>query len=373
MIDVKSTELPRIRNAVRTAAKAVKQQIAERQLWASLFAAMLLLTVTGAVMLQMRAVTVFDGERQIHVRTLKQTVGEVLTREGVVLDEKDEVSPALGMRLRREDSIVIHRAFDVALTNGTEPMTVRTTEKALSDVLAENGIELGELDVVSPSLDTVVTAETQINITRIAQNAVAEYSEILYKTVRRPNSAMERGTTNMVQQGVKGQKEVVYNVTTQNGAETARDLVGERIVAEAVDEIVEYGTKSPVRQLETLTSRSGGHASADGFSYSRAITCNASAYDLSYASCGKRPGDRGYGVTASGMKAAPGVVAVDPRVIPLGTRLYIASNDGSADYGYAVAGDTGGAIKGNRVDLFFSSHAQAMQFGRRSVTVYVLD
>lgn len=73
------------------------------------------------------------------------------------------------------------------------------------------------------------------------------------------------------------------------------------------------------------------------------------------------------------MKAGPGVVAVDPRVIPLGTRLYIASTDGTADYGYALPGDTGGAIKGNKIDLFFSTASQVRQFGRRNVTVYILD
>ena len=99
---------------------------------------------------------------------------------------------------------------------------------------------------------------------------------------------------------------------------------------------------------------------------------NSSAYDLSFESCGKNPGDRGYGITASGMKAARGIVAVDPRVIPLGTKLYIESLDGSADYGYAIAGDTGGAIKGNRVDLFMDTKAEALQWGRRSVKVYIL-
>jgi 3D (Asp-Asp-Asp) domain-containing protein len=72
------------------------------------------------------------------------------------------------------------------------------------------------------------------------------------------------------------------------------------------------------------------------------------------------------GVTASGQHAGHGIVAVDPRVIPLGSHLYIPG------YGHAVAGDTGGAIRGNRVDLGFNSDADAMQFGRRPVTVYVL-
>ena len=99
---------------------------------------------------------------------------------------------------------------------------------------------------------------------------------------------------------------------------------------------------------------------------------NATAYDLSFASTGKRPGDRGWGITASGTRARPGVVAVDPKVIPLGTTLYIQSLDGSKDYGFAIAEDKGGAIKGNRIDLFYDSNSEAMNFGRRQVKVYIL-
>ena len=99
----------------------------------------------------------------------------------------------------------------------------------------------------------------------------------------------------------------------------------------------------------------------------------ASAYSAEYASTGKKPGDKYYGITASGTKARPGVVAVDPRVIPLGTELYIQSLDGTNDYGFAVAEDTGGSIKGNKIDLFFTTESQCYSFGRRNVKVYVLE
>ena len=108
-------------------------------------------------------------------------------------------------------------------------------------------------------------------------------------------------------------------------------------------------------------------------SFREAIIMIASAYDLSYASTGKRPGDRGYGITASGTTARPGTVAVDPRVIPLGTRLYVESLDGTSDYGFAIAEDTGGAIKGHKIDLFFQSSSQAWSDGRRNVKIYILD
>jgi 3D (Asp-Asp-Asp) domain-containing protein len=97
------------------------------------------------------------------------------------------------------------------------------------------------------------------------------------------------------------------------------------------------------------------------------MTMVATAYDPGPVSTGKRPGDQGYGVTASGRRAGYGVVAVDPRVIPLGTRLFIPG------YGYAVAGDTGSAIKGNRIDLGFATYAEAVRFGRQTVTVYILE
>ena len=105
----------------------------------------------------------------------------------------------------------------------------------------------------------------------------------------------------------------------------------------------------------------------------RSIFMEATAYDLSFESCGKNPGDKNYGITASGTQARPGIVAVDPKVIPLGTKLYIESMDGTGSYGYASAEDTGGAIKGNIIDLFFTNRSDALSFGRRQVKVYILD
>jgi len=97
--------------------------------------------------------------------------------------------------------------------------------------------------------------------------------------------------------------------------------------------------------------------------YKRKLVMEATAYEPGPTSNG--PWASGY--TACGHKAGYGVVAVDPAVIPLGSRLYIEG------YGYAVAGDVGGAIKGNKIDLGFSTVAECYEFGRRDVVVYVLD
>lgn len=91
----------------------------------------------------------------------------------------------------------------------------------------------------------------------------------------------------------------------------------------------------------------------------RAISMVASAYSA------YDPGNSHY--TATGSFLRKGLVAVDPKVIPLGTRLYIPG------YGNAIADDIGGAIKGNRIDLAFDSHGEAIQFGRQNITIYIID
>ncbi|MEI6511788.1 MAG: 3D domain-containing protein [bacterium] len=118
-----------------------------------------------------------------------------------------------------------------------------------------------------------------------------------------------------------------------------------------------YSVKSRLSEPRVLASRSGM------YDRSRCIVMMATAYDPSPASCGRGATGR----TANGMKAGYGVVAVDPRIIRLGTHLYI---DG---YGYAIAGDTGGAIKGRRIDLGYNTNRDAHRFGRKRVRVYVLN
>ena len=139
------------------------------------------------------------------------------------------------------------------------------------------------------------------------------------------------------------------------------ELVGEAVTQQPVDEIKETG-------LLDVVATSAGNIAVRATHYMQ-----ATGYDIGYESCGKWPGDPLYGITATGIRATYGVVAVDPRVIPLGSKLFIQTTDGSFTYGYALAADTGGAIKGNRIDLCFDSRQDALNFGRRNVVVYVLN
>ncbi len=210
--------------------------------------------------------------------------------------------------------------------------------------------------------ETAAAEEIKIEETIVTEEAVLENG-----TIEMPADDLYVGETFVSNPGNTGLSKKTYSVRYENGVAVSKVLTNEEIITKPTDKIVFVGTKE--KQIKTIA---GTYATKPA-SYKRYIDVSASAYDLSYASCGKRPGDRGYGVTASGMRAQVGVVAVDPRVIPLGTKLYIEAPDGSWTYGSAVAGDTGGAIKGNRVDLFFNTYSECMQFGRRTARVYILD
>ena len=179
---------------------------------------------------------------------------------------------------------------------------------------------------------------------------VTQREPIPYSTLRKASSQLRSGTSRTVQNGVNGEKEVVLRVFTRpDGVELNREKVSERVVKKPVTEIVQEG------QRATLPSR--GY-----FSGRRMLTMVPTTYDP--YNCG---GD-GRGLTATGLKARFGVAAVDPRFIPLGTRLYIEG------YGYAIAADTGGAIKGNRIDLCVDSKHQARGISSyKPVHVYIID
>lgn len=135
---------------------------------------------------------------------------------------------------------------------------------------------------------------------------------------------------------------------------------------------IEYSIIRPENRVVKVGTKPNVTTSKGELDYTNSMVMSATAYDLSFESTGKNPGDNGYGITYSGTKAGPGTVAVDPNVIPLGTKLYIESLDGSEDYGFAVAEDTGGAIKGNKIDLFVEDSDEVKKFGIREVKVYIL-
>ena len=131
--------------------------------------------------------------------------------------------------------------------------------------------------------------------------------------------------------------------------------------------------KANVKAIIQISRGSRGCYNEKDEKAKKLLIVEATAYTNSYEDTGKTPEDSGYGITATGTVAKVGTVAVDPKVIPLKSKLYIKSMDGSVSYGYATAEDTGSAIKGNKIDLFYNTKWEANQFGRRKVQVEIIN
>lgn len=283
------------------------------------------------------------------VFTYEKTVGDFLKKEGIVLKNKDLVSPSLDKVIDKDMKIVISSPKSYHIKDGDKTLIAEASGYTVADVLDNLDIKLNKLDRVSISLDEIAKEGMEIKIDRVVVENLENKIEIPFETESRENKDMFEGEKKVITKGEVGQKIESLKNTYVNGVLETTEVLKSEITKDPVKEVVEVGTKK-------------GTVAPNGKNAKRVIVMQATAYDPTAGS-----------KTAMGTRARVGAVAVDPKVIPLGSKLYIESMDGFASYGYATAEDTGGAIKGNRIDLFYNSNAEANRFGRRNVKVYVLD
>lgn len=283
------------------------------------------------------------------VFTYEKTVGDFLKKEGIVLKNKDLVSPSLDKEIDKDMKIVISSPKSYHIKDGDKTLIAEASGYTVADVLDNLDIKLNKLDRVSLPLDEIAKEGMEIKIDRVVVENLENKIEIPFETESRENKDMFEGEKKVITKGEVGQKIESLKNTYVNGVLETTEVLKSEITKDPVKEVVEVGTKK-------------GTVAPNGKNAKRVIVMQATAYDPTAGS-----------KTAMGTRARVGAVAVDPKVIPLGSKLYIESMDGFASYGYATAEDTGGAIKGNRIDLFYNSNAEANRFGRRNVKVYVLD
>ena len=295
--------------------------------------------------------------------TQATNVEEFLAAEDIVLGALDRISHDADAEIIEGMHIEIDRAFHVYVRlDGhlmAEPFYARPgsiMSMFVNDLRSATGRDyffdragwhrrLSPLDVVELS-----------SVMRVNERGEAA---IPYDRVYVDSDRLYIGEQELYKPGVPGRYSVDYEVTLVAGRENSRTEIDRTKTAPSVSAVVHVGTALPA-----------GHArSACGevFTYARSLTMEATAYTLSFECTGRHPGHPLFGVTASGMMAQVGVVAVDTNVIPFHTRLYIEG------YGFAVAGDRGGAIRGEKIDLFFDTREEVRQFGRRHIQVWILD
>ena len=318
----------------------------------------ILIAAAVVVFSNMKQITIAVDGKAHKVTTFSSTYAAVLMKENIKVGPKDKAVPSLDSKVENGSSINITRAVKVKVAVDGKSLDVESAEANVGDMLATEGVKLGDQDKVSPSKDSKLQDGTEVAVVRVNTSDVTQVSPVEYATVVKNDSSILKGVKKVVQAGQAGEKSAVFKVIYENGVEVSRSLVSEAVTKEPVQQIVATGTSVAVAVAKTASTSRGGD-----FSSSKVINMKTTAYNSA---------ETGSNITASGAVAVRNssgysTIAVDPSVIPLGTKVYVEG------YGYAIAQDTGGAIHGNIIDLYFNSMSEVNAWGVRYVNVYILQ
>lgn len=315
-----------------------------------------------------------DGDNVIVCMSNSSDPEVVIQQAGLELGESDTYTTQKSdgvseIHINRIQMITVHARGDVYVV-GSYGGTV-------SDVLGSLELTLDDADQLSCNLEDPTYDGMTIEITRTEQE-ILEYQQVIsHSTQVYESSSLEPGEEQVLVHGADGITQVRARVYYQNGQEIHREILSELVVTEPVNGIVLLGVDRSVKTQENSgnldyaqshTSQkqdSGNTVPGTNLTYQEVLDFQATAYYC--------PNPELWNITYSGTEVQVGSVAVDPNFIPLGTKMYIVSADGAYVYGYAVAEDIGGAIKGQIVDLFFNTYEECINFGRRDVKIYILS
>ncbi len=308
-------------------------------------------------------VVVADNERHSLIFA-DGTVEDALKAAGVELDENDTVSPSLKTELTPDLRIFVVRYHNINLTADGETKTYSVAEGDVAYALEQAEVTLRAEDLLNTPKSALVYDGMELQIDRVDYRDVTTTEEIPYQTVVEKTNTLIKGETELKTAGETGERVIVTREKLINGEVVEIEQLSNTVTKEAVNEVVLQGTR-PKPYAYSRSDESGTFVDHNGqtVSYKAVLTGSCTAYTA--------PAGAG---TATGRPAQFGNVAVNPNIIPYGTKLYICSPDGQFIYGYAVAADTGGALMNNQglVDVFYSTLSECYAFGRRTMTVYIL-
>lgn len=311
---------------------------------------------------------VVDGQSQ-QIETRKSLVNQVLEEQSIVLKPEDNVSHSLASSIQDGDRIVIHRAVPVKVSVDGTTKTHFTTQDSVRKAIEELGVTLGQEDKVTPALDSKVSANLNIKVVRVTRHKIQTTQNVPFTVVKTSDKNLLKGTTKVMFPGSEGV--VVHNIEKvyEDGKFVSKHWLGKEVKKAASPKVVAVGTKKPKAVASASISRSANAVNISGlttkggvsFKYKKVLkNVTLTAYSAEEDGIGTR--------TASGTRVAEGrTIAVDKDVVPLGWWVYIEG------VGFRKAEDTGGAIKGHKMDVYYDSLKSAKNFGRKKGrTVYVI-
>ena len=298
--------------------------------------------------------------------TFEGTVAQAIDVANVEVGENDLINYSEDQRVTDGMIISVARAFPVAVAYHGKHISLEMAVGTVADAIEKAGVTVGENDVVSHDYDEVVSSGMVIFVDEVIYEKRTVTEKIAFEKTTKKDSKLTVGTKKITTEGVDGEKEVIYKEKYVNGVLIDTKIESERVTKKPVTQVTSVGTKKvydvkakgkAISTMGTVELDSNGIPK----NYTNVVAGSATAY-------------YGGGTTASGRPAKVGHVAVNPEVIPYGTKLYIVATDGTV-YGYAIAADTGGFVNNGTntvVDVYLDTYEDCVQWGRKNVNVYVL-
>ena len=306
-----------------------------------------------------------DGDEVKVYTTYATDPAHVLNEAGVDLAEDDIYTTQTADGV---SEITVQRNQLIRINNCGQEIEVSSYGETLEQLFNRLGIESQGDYVVSLPLETKTFDGMEVTVDCVVQMEQTYTVDIPYKTTYCDDPSLPEGQQVVLVEGSVGQERKTANVVYVNSQETSHTVIKEKVIQQPVNRIVAVGTGEQVDETSNAPAIGDGViVTADGevLTYSKKAQFKATAYTKTDAGCDD--------YTATGTKVRVGTVAVDPEIIPYGTRMFIVTNDGKYVYGIGTAEDCGGAIKEKRLDLYFDTDAECWKFGVRSCTVYFLD
>lgn len=339
------------------------------RLWIYIAALSLTLILTLTLLAQTvsaKTYVITDGDRVVTYTSFATDPDTVLGQMGLSLGERDTYTTEA---VEGGSAITIRRAQNITIHYHGEAAQVSSSGETVGELLSRLNLGVTGEDVVSHGMDVTTYDGMELRIDReITQQEI--YTKAIPHEVKRCwDASVPEGVEDVLIEGVDGEMQCAAAVTYRNGVEIQRKVLSETVTKAPVTEVIGVGTGESRKSTdpEALPVISDGYITlptGEVLTYYKSDTIRATAYTHTDAGC-----DR---FTATGTTVHWGTVAVDPRYIPYGTRMFIMASDGSYIYGLAVAEDCGGDIKGDRIDLYMPTFEQCMEFGRRRCTIYFL-
>lgn len=324
--------------------------------------AILFVLLSQTAFAQTTTYVITDGDQTTVFTTSETDPADILAEAGFTLGADDIYTTAQGEDI---SEITVQRSQRITVNYHGQPMELRSYGETLEDLCNRAGLSVYGNNTASMPLGTMTYDGMEVTIDNVVEQEQTYTVEIPFETTYCDAPSLPEGEKKVLVDGTVGQMRTTASVKYVNTVEESRTVLSETVTQEPVDRIILVGTGEGASSKMPAIG-DGIIVTADGevLTYSHSGQFKTTAYTHTDPGCTM--------FTSTGTRVRVGAVAVDPRVVPYGTRMFIVSNDGKYIYGIATAEDCGGGVKGNHIDLYFETDGECWTYGVRQATVYFL-